>query len=475
MQYRSPLPDITLPNTDVFTFVLGDLRNDADLPAITEVDTGRTVTYGELAARVEALAATIAPGEVIALRQPNSIDFAVGLLAILRAGSTVTLIGALLLDDEASTLKRLSHTTSELTLNEIQHGIQSPTAGEYTPPLIDPQSIAAVPFSSGTTGLPKAVELTHAAITANAAQFGTALRASGIEAQTRTFAPLPFTHIYGLNTLLLASLRARHHIHTTRRFSFEEMVNTHAKHGIELTFIAPPIARLLAKQKFDAAAFAASRFMVCGAASLDEELARSVERKLDTTILQGYGTTESAPVTHVGIAGKSTPGSIGFAVPNTQFRIVDLDTGEDAKTGELLIRGPQLMRGYRDQPPLGPGDWLHTGDLARLRDNGTVDIIDRVKDIFKYHGYQISPAELEAVLLTHPQVADAAVAGRKTDDGEEVPWGFVVWRGASQSKKALIAWMAERVAPYKKLRGITVIDEIPRNAAGKILRRNLPL
>ena len=475
MQYRSPLPDITLPNTDVFTFVLGNLRNDADLPAITEVDTGRTVTYGELAARVEALAATIAPGEVIALRQPNSIDFAVGLLAILRAGSTVTLIGALLLDDEASTLKRLSHTTGELTLTEIQHGIQSPTAGEYTPPLIDPQSIAAVPFSSGTTGLPKAVELTHAAITANAAQFGTALRASGIEAQTRTFAPLPFTHIYGLNTLLLASLRARHHIHTTRRFSFEEMVTTHAKHGIELTFIAPPIARLLAKQEFDAAAFAASRFMVCGAASLDEELARSVERKLDTTILQGYGTTESAPVTHVGIAGKSTPGSIGFAVPNTQFRIVDLDTGEDAKTGELLIRGPQLMRGYRDQPPLGPGDWLHTGDLARLRDNGTVDIIDRVKDIFKYHGYQISPAELEAVLLTHPQVADAAVAGRKTDDGEEVPWGFVVWRGASQSKKALIAWMAERVAPYKKLRGITVIDEIPRNAAGKILRRNLPL
>ena len=475
MQYRSPLPDITLPNTDVFTFVLGDLRNDADLPAITEVDTGRTVTYGELAARVEALAATIAPGEVIALRQPNSIDFAVGLLAILRAGSTVTLIGALLLDDEASTLKRLSHTTRELTLAEIQHGIQSPTAGEYTPPLIDPQSIAAVPFSSGTTGLPKAVELTHAAITANAAQFGTALRASGIEAQTRTFAPLPFTHIYGLNTLLLASLRARHHIHTTRRFSFEEMVKTHAKHNIALTFIAPPIARLLAKQEFDASAFAASRFMVCGAASLDEELARSVERKLHTTILQGYGTTESAPVTHVGIAGKSTPGSIGFAVPNTLFRIVDPDTGEDAKTGELLIRGPQLMRGYRDQPPLGPNDWLHTGDLARLRDNGTVDIIDRVKDIFKYHGYQISPAELEAVLLTHPQVADAAVAGRKTDDGEEVPWGFVVWRGASQSKKALMSWMAERVAPYKKLRGITVVDEIPRNAAGKILRRNLPL
>lgn len=475
MQYRSPLPDITLPNTDVFTFVLGDLRNDADLPAITEVDTGRTVTYGELAARVEALAATIAPGEVIALRQPNSIDFAVGLLAILRAGSTVTLIGALLLDDEASTLKRLSHTTGELTLNEIQHGIQSPTAGEYTPPLIDPQSIAAVPFSSGTTGLPKAVELTHAAITANAAQFGTALRASGIKAQTRTFAPLPFTHIYGLNTLLLASLRARHHIHTTGRFSFEEMVATHAKHSIELTFIAPPIARLLAKQEFDASAFAASRFMVCGAASLDEELARSVERKLNTTILQGYGTTESAPVTHVGIAGKSTPGSIGFAVPNTQFRIVDLDTGEDATTGELLIRGPQLMRGYRDQPPLGTNDWLHTGDLARLRDNGTVDIIDRVKDIFKYHGYQISPAELEAVLLTHPQVADAAVAGRKTDDGEEVPWGFVVLRGASISKEALIAWMAERVAPYKKLRGITVVDDIPRNAAGKILRRNLPL
>ena len=473
MQYRSPLPDIALPDTDITTFVLGGLGSDSVLPSITEVDTGRTVTYGELAEEVEALAATIAPGEVITLRQPNSIDFAVGLLAILRAGSTATLIGPLLLDDESLALQHLAHSTRELTLDEIRNHAQ----GTFTPPSIDPRAIAAIPFSSGTTGLPKAVELTHAAIAANAAQFGAALRASGIERATRTFAPLPFTHIYGLNTLLLSSLVARHHIHTLRRFSLDAMVKAHAEHDIALTFIAPPVARLLAKQEFDAGAFDANRFMVCGAAPLDEELARAVERRLGTTILQGYGTTESAPVTHVGLAGKSNPGSIGFAVPNTEFRIVDVDTGEECaegEPGELQVRGPQLMRGYRDHAPLEPGAWLATGDLARLNADGTVVIVDRVKDIFKYHGYQIAPAELEALLLTHPDVLDAAVAGRRNEEGEEVPWGFVV-KGASISKSSLMDWVGERVAPYKKLRGVTWVDEVPRNAAGKILRRDLPL
>ena len=140
MQYRSPLPDIALPDTDITTFVLGGLGSDSVLPAITEVDTGRTVTYGELAEEVEALAATIAPGEVITLRQPNSIDFAVGLLAILRAGSTATLIGPLLLDDESLALQHLAHSTRELTLDEIRNHAQ----GTFSPPSIDPRAIAAI-------------------------------------------------------------------------------------------------------------------------------------------------------------------------------------------------------------------------------------------------------------------------------------------------------------------------------------------
>ena len=470
MFYASPLPDIELPNTDIFSLVFGDLGADADLPAITEVDTVRTVTYGELRGMAQRVAAGVGEGEVVALRQPNSAAFAAGLLGVARAGGVAVLLGHVLTDAETAHLRTLSHAARVIDPAEAPRDSFAP------PARIDPQQLAVIPFSSGTTGLPKPVQLTHAAVTANAAQFGAALRASGIERGTRTFAPLPFSHIYGLNTLLLSSLAARHHVHTTARFNLEEMVRAHREHEIELSFIAPPIARLLAKEQFDERAFSACQFMVCGAAPLDEELARAVERRLDLTILQGYGMTETAPVTHVGIARKSTPGSIGFAVPNTQYRIVDLEQRTDVDegaAGELLVRGPQLMRGYLGQPPLADGAWLETGDLARQLGDGTVEIVDRVKDVFKYHGYQVSPAELEAVLLTHPQVADAAVAGVERD-GQDVPWGFVVVRGASISNEALMRWVARRVAPYKKLRGVTRVDDIPRNAAGKILRRDLP-
>ncbi|MEH0147335.1 AMP-binding protein [Corynebacterium sp. Q4381] len=470
MFYASPLPDIALPNTDIFSLVFGGLGADAALPAITEVDSGRTLSYGELRDMAERVASGVADGEVVALRQPNSAAFAAGLFGIARAGGVAVLLGHVLTSAEADHLTTLSRAA------RVIDPAEQPRDSFAPPARIDPQQVAVIPFSSGTTGLPKPVQLTHAAVTANAAQFGAALRASGIERGTRTFAPLPFSHIYGLNTLLLSSLAARHHVHTTARFNLEEMVRVHREHAIELSFIAPPIARMLAKEQLDERAFDACRFMVCGAASLDEDLARAVERRLDLTILQGYGMTETAPVTHVGIAGKSTPGSIGFAVPNTQYRIVDLEHRADVAAGdagELLVRGPQLMRGYLGQPPLEEGAWLKTGDLARQLDNGTVEIVDRVKDVFKYRGYQVSPAELEAVLLTHPQVADAAVAGVKRD-GQDVPWGFVVFRGASTSNEALMRWVAARVAPYKKLRGVTRVDEIPRNAAGKILRRKLP-
>lgn len=470
MFYASPLSDIELPNTDIFSLVFGELGADADLPAITEVDTGRTLTYRELRDMAEQVAAGVSNGEVVALRQPNSAAFAAGLLGVARAGGVAVLLGHVLTDTEAAHLQSLAHAARVIDPSDAPRE-------SFTPPTrIDPQQMAVIPFSSGTTGLPKPVLLTHAAVTANAAQFGAALRASGIKRGARTFAPLPFSHIYGLNTLLLSSLAARHHVHTTARFDLAEMVRAHREHAIELSFIAPPIARLLAKEQFDERAFDTCRFMVCGAAPLDDKLARAVEHRLDLAILQGYGMTETAPVTHVGIAGKSTPGSIGFAVPNTQYRIVDLEQRHDVAdgtAGELLVRGPQLMRGYLGKPPLAEGSWLATGDLARQLDDGTVEIVDRVKDVFKYHGYQVSPAELEAVLMTHPQVADAAVAGVR-HDGQDVPWGFVVVKGASLSDEALLRWMAARVAPYKKLRGVTRVGDIPRNAAGKILRRELP-
>ena len=214
--------------------------------------------------------------------------------------------------------------------------------------------------------------------------------------------------------------------------------------------------------------------MVCGAAPLSESLARRVEDRLGVVMLQGYGTTESSPVTHVGIAGRTNPGTIGAALPNTQFRVVDLDTGRempDGQPGELQVRGPQVMRGYLRDPGATRAaitdGWLRTGDIARVNPDGTVTVVDRAKDVFKYRGFQIAPAELEALLLTHPQISDVAVAERGG-----VPKAFVVKQGRLEEAD-VIAWVAARVTAYKKVRAVAFVDAIPRNAAGKILRNNL--
>lgn len=486
MPHRSPLPDIVLPETSVYDAVFDDF--DPELPAITELDTGRAVTYGQLQLLIDATAARLSArgvgqNAVVALREPNSIAFAVGFLAIARVGATACVIGPTLIDAEAHHLTRLAGATDAVRAADLDPS--QPAAAPIEFPRVAPDQVAAIPFSSGTTGHQKGVVLTHRSITANVAQFNAALAASGIGGGTAVAAPLPFSHIYGLNTLLLSSLIAGRHVHTAARFDLNQFVQAHRDHAIELSFIAPPLAIALANHpSVDPSAFAASRHMVCGAASLDEELARCVEKRLGTTILQGYGTTESSPVTHVGIAGKSRPGSIGFAVPNTEFRIVDLGSNAevaDGERGELQVRGPQIMRGYlRDEDASAQalrGGWLRTGDIARLAEDGSVYIIDRAKDVIKYHGFQVAPAELEALLLTHPDIEDAAVASYTRGTGserEDVPRAFVVRRnGSDLGADALMQWVAARVTPYKKIREVTFVEEVPRNAAGKILRHKL--
>lgn len=467
--HSSPLPDVALPDVS-----LDRLVPRSGLPAVTEYDTGRTVTYDELGALADAAATRlrrrgVGPGSVVELRLPNSIDFAVALLAVSRTGAAACLVGHSLIDAEASRLATLAGTTHRIEPDDLAPG----PADAFAP--ADPDSVAAIPFSSGTTGLPKGVELTHHSITANAVQFNAALAASGIGEGTRVAAPLPFSHIYGLNTLLLSSLAAGRHVFTAARFDLAEFARAHREHAIELSFIAPPIALALANSPaVDPADFAACAHMVCGAAPLDEALARRVEERLGIVMLQGYGTTESSPVTHVGIAGRSNPGTIGFAIPNTEFRVVDLGTGAelpDGHDGELHVRGPQVMRGYLHNPEATRnaivGGWLRTGDIARVNPDATVTVVDRAKDVFKYHGFQIAPAELEALMLTHPQIDDVAVAERGG-----VPKAFVVKQGLLDEAQ-LMEWVAARVTAYKKVRAVAFVEAIPRNAAGKILRKDL--
>jgi acyl-CoA synthetase (AMP-forming)/AMP-acid ligase II len=221
---------------------------------------------------------------------------------------------------------------------------------------------------------------------------------------------------------------------------------------------------------------------ICGAAPLNVEVTERAEKRLGCLIRQGYGMTEASPGTHqVADADfAATPaGSVGRLVAGTEARIVDPASGEDVpdgEPGELWVRGPQVMAGYLDDPGATAATlvdgWLRTGDLARVDPDGVFWIVDRLKELIKYKGYQVAPAELEALLLTHPDVTDAAVIGVPHAEGGEAPKAFVV-TARPTGADALMAWVAERVAPYKKVRAVEFVDAIPKSPSGKILRRQL--
>lgn len=497
MIYASPYPSLEYPHTDLFTLMFGDLSAQAaDLPALTELTTGRTATFGELKAGAESIAGELAsrgigPGDVVTLQVPNSINFATGLLGILRAGATVNPVGMLMNQADIEHIVEASHSKLFIGPTDLEQipqifsmELQDIQAKRQTAPEvdIDPDAVAAVPFSSGTTGLPKGVQLTHRNLVANVLQVDKMEDLSGTRRGAHTMSVLPFSHIYGLTVLLLEPLYRRNHVFTMPKFDLDLFLRAHGEHDIELTFIAPPVAIALAKTEgVDPAWFNASKKMVSAAAPADAAIMQAVEDRLGTHLVQGWGMTEASPLVAVGIHGETGHATVGKPAPDTEVRIVDIETLEDVEQGaegEILVRGPQVMKGYLDneaatEETLVQGGWLRTGDVARIEDDGGIRILDRAKEVIKYKGYQVAPAELEGLLLTHPEVADAGVVGVERG-GLEIPRAFVVkTKGSSLTAQALMDWVAERVTPYKKVRAVEFIDEIPKNPTGKILRRKL--
>jgi acyl-CoA synthetase (AMP-forming)/AMP-acid ligase II len=316
------------------------------------------------------------------------------------------------------------------------------------------------------------------------------------EGEERIIAVLPFFHIYGLTVLMNQGLQWGGTVVTLPRFDLEQFLRTIQDQRITRAFVAPPIVLALAKHPLvDQFDLTSLRSVTSGAAPLDTDLAQAAEDRLrraggSVTVAQGYGMTELSPVSHTSpetdaLPAGATPtpkGTVGYAIPNTECRLIDPATGEDAapgERGELWVRGPQVMKGYLNNPSataatLDAEGWLHTGDVAIVDDEGRYTVVDRVKELIKYKGYQVAPAELEAVLLGHPEIADAAVIGVLDADGEELPKAFVVRSpGSSLDEDAVKAFVAERVAPHKKIRLVEFIEQVPKSAAGKILRKDL--
>jgi acyl-CoA synthetase (AMP-forming)/AMP-acid ligase II len=330
--------------------------------------------------------------------------------------------------------------------------------------------------------------LTHRNLVANVAQCRASLDLTSTD---RVLAVLPFFHIYGMTVLLNLALRQRASLVTMPKFDLVEFLSNIQKYGCTYLYIAPPIAVALAKHPVvDQYDISTVHTVFSGAAPLDAETAEAAGRRIHAQVLQGYGMSESSPVSHaIPVDRPDIPvSSVGLLLPNMDAKIVDLDTGEEitefdenglTARGELWMRGPNIMLGYLNQPQataetVDEEGFLHTGDVAVYHRDGYFAIVDRAKELIKYKGYQIAPAELEALLLSHPKVMDAAVIGVLDDDKQEIPKAFVVTRpGSGLDEDEVMAFVAANVAPHKKVRAVEFIDVIPKSSSGKILRKDL--
>ena len=340
-----------------------------------------------------------------------------------------------------------------------------------------------LPYSSGTTGRAKGVILTHRNLVANLVQFG---ELTGANAESKILAVLPFFHIYGMTVMMNNGIHKQATVVTMPRFDLTDFLRIIAERGVTYVYIAPPIAVALAKHPVvDQYDLSSIEIIFSGAAPLDAELGHAVAERLGTRVRQGYGMTELSPVSHSMREEDDDAdlNSVGVALPNIECKLVDPETGEElgpGGRGELWVKGPNVMSGYLNNPEataitLDADGYLHTGDVATVTDDGVFTIVDRVKELIKYKGYQVPPAELEALLLTNDRIADAAVIGVIDAEGEEVPKAFIVRQAGADDlgEDEVMAFVAERIAPHKKVRVVEFIAEIPKSSSGKILRKDL--
>ncbi|CAL9670487.1 Long-chain-fatty-acid--CoA ligase [Actinosynnema sp. ALI-1.44] len=513
MVFRSPFPDVEVPDVSLHELLFADLGDRADRVALVDGSSGASLTYRQLAGAVDRLAAALAErgigkGDVVGILSPNTPYYAVVFHGILRAGATATTINALYTADEvahqlADAGAKMLFTVSVLLPNAAAGAAKAgvtdvvvldqaegypnltellASTGPAPEVAVDPEDLAVLPYSSGTTGKAKGVMLTHRNLVANIVQCQPLLKVDG---QTRILAVLPFFHIYGMQVLMNNGLYVGATVVTMPKFDLPEFLRVIQDHRTNRVYIAPPVAVALAKHPLvDQYDLSAIDTIFSGAAPLDVDLAAAVAKRLGCRVSQGYGMTEMSPVSHAIPDGRDdiSVGTVGVIAPNMECRFVDPATGQDVgvgERGELWCRGPNVMKGYLNNPDatavtLDDEGWLHTGDVGVIDENGLVSIVDRVKELIKYKGYQVPPAELEALLLTHEEIADAAVVGVRDEEGEEVPKAFVVLQpGSSLDAAGVMEFVAAQVAPHKKVRVVEFIEAIPKSASGKILRKDL--
>jgi long-chain acyl-CoA synthetase len=476
---------------------------------------GSSLTYAELDTAVNKLAAGlhelgINKGDSVVLFLPNNLDFVIGYYGILKAGCTVSPANPLykggelkhqLNDCRASGI--ITDGDSYPLVREIKDEtglkavILSDTEGaggaislaeiltRYppAPPAVDikpKEDIAAIEYTGGTTGFPKGAMLTHYNLVANAIQNAAWL---GWSDKDIIIGVLPFYHSWGACTCVNSPIYAGSQVITLPRFDVEELFRTIESEKATVLYGAASMFTMLVSspliEKYDLSSL---KYVKAGAMPMPPEIKERWEQLTGVRMLLGYGLSEACPETHDSPLQRVKSGTIGIPIMDTDARIMDEATGETelppGEAGELVIRGPQVMKGYLNRPEddkeaLRNG-WLYTGDLALMDEDGYFRIVDRKKEIIKYKGYTIAPAEVESALYEHPAVKECAVVGKPDPLAGEVPKAYVVVKeGCTLSEEEIIKFCAQRVAPYKKVREVEFIEEIPKTRVGKVLRRVL--
>lgn len=533
--FRSKLPDIAITNTlPLHRYCFERLPEVADRPCLIDGATGAVRTYAEVDRLTRRLAAALrrAPlglgrGAVVMNLMLNSAEFVLSFFAASRVGAAVTTANPMSTPHEIANQIAASGATVVFTESMAVDKLPVQADGGLTVVLIDarhdgclhfwddvmasvpdeevdedqeaaeaaagfdPDDVVALPYSSGTTGLPKGVMLTHRSLSTSVAQQVDGDNPNiGFTADDVILCSLPMFHIYSLNTIMMCGLRVGAAIVVMRRFDLARMMELVERHRITIAPLVPPIVVAVAKSDEAASHDLSSvRMVLSGAAPMGKDIEDAFMAKLPGAVLgQGYGMTEAGPVLSMCLAFAKEPfkvksGACGTVVRNAELKIVDPDTGKSLARnlpGEICIRGQQIMKGYLNNPEatknsIDADGWLHTGDVGFVDDDDEIFIVDRLKEIIKYKGLQVAPAEIEALLITHPSIADAAVVGKQVEpEIGEIPVAFVAKaKGSELSEDDVKQFVAKEVIYYKKVREVIFVDKIPKAPSGKILRKEL--
>lgn len=536
MIFRSKLPDIYIPkHLPLHSYCFENISKFSSRPCLINGATDEIFTYADVELTSRKVASGLSKlglqqGETIMILLPNSPEFVFAFLGASYLGAISTMANPLF--TPAEVVKQAKASSAKLIITQacyVEKVKDFACGGELTtgggrikvvctdsPPEgclhfseltnadendmphveISPDDAVALPYSSGTTGLPKGVMLTHKGLVTSVAQ-----QVDGdnpnlyMHSEDVLLCVLPLFHIYSLNSILLCGLRAGSAILIMQKFSIVPFLELIQKYKVTIGPFVPPIVLEIAKSPVvDNYDLSSVRTVMSGAAPLGKELEDAVRAKFPNAKLgQGYGMTEAGPVLAMCLAFAKEPfeiksGACGTVVRNAEMKIVDPETGSSLprnQPGEICIRGDQIMKGYLNDPEatektIDKEGWLHTGDIGYIDDDDELFIVDRLKELIKYKGFQVAPAELEALLITHPCIKDAAVVPMKDDAAGEVPVAFVVRSSSSNgddsttiTEDAIKEFISKQVIFYKRIKRVFFVEVIPKSPSGKILRKDL--